>query len=91
MFVVEMSAGRIAQCQALQADARDFLGDSLTYGISLVVIGASVQVHTNAALAKGISLLLDGFMGIWLYGLSCVLYRGSRGADHGPHGWAKPN
>ena len=31
MFVVEMSAGRLAQSQALQADALDFLGDAFTY------------------------------------------------------------
>ncbi|MGB7304775.1 MAG: cation transporter [Burkholderiaceae bacterium] len=65
MFIVEMSAGRVAQSQALQADALDFLGDALTYGISLAVIGASVRTRTNAALAKGFSLLL---MGGWVFG-----------------------
>ena len=65
MFVVEMAAGRLAQSQALQADALDFLGDSLTYGISLAVIGASVSVRTAAALAKGISLAA---MGLWVFG-----------------------
>ncbi|MCL4144392.1 UNVERIFIED_CONTAM: hypothetical protein GTU68_060237 [Idotea baltica] len=65
MFVVEMSAGHYAKSQALQADALDFLGDALTYGISLAVIGASIQVRTNAALAKGLSLLL---MGLWVFG-----------------------
>lgn len=65
MFVVEMTAGHVAKSQALQADALDFLGDSLTYGISLAVIGASIQVRTNAALAKSISLLL---MGLWVFG-----------------------
>lgn len=65
MFVVEMTAGHLAKSQALQADALDFLGDALTYGISLAVIGASVRARTNAALAKGISLLL---MGLWVFG-----------------------
>lgn len=65
MFFVEMSAGHLAKSQALQADALDFLGDALTYGISLAVIGASLRIRTNAALAKGISLLL---MGIWVFG-----------------------
>lgn len=65
MFVVEMSAGHLAKSQALQADALDFLGDALTYGISLAVIGASVRARTNAALAKGLSLLL---MGLWVFG-----------------------
>lgn len=65
MFVVEITAGHYAKSQALQADALDFLGDALTYGISLAVIGASTQARTNAALAKGISLLL---MGLWVFG-----------------------
>ena len=73
MFFVEMGAGRLAQSQALQADALDFLGDALTYGISLAVIGASIQARTNAALFKGISLVL---VGLWVFGstLSRVFY-----------------
>jgi len=70
MFVVEMGAGQLAKSQALQADALDFLGDALTYGISLAVIGASIRARTNAALAKGISLFL---MGSWVFG--STLYR----------------
>lgn len=70
MFFVEMGAGRLAQSQALQADALDFLGDALTYGISLAVIGASIKARTNAALFKGISLLL---VGLWVFG--STLYR----------------
>lgn len=65
MFTIEMSAGQVAQSQALKADALDFLGDALTYGISLAVIGASVRTRTNAALAKGLSLF---FMGAWIFG-----------------------
>ena len=70
MFVVEMGAGHLAKSQALQADALDFLGDALTYGISLAVIGASIRARTNAALAKGFSLLL---MGLWVDCLSRLL------------------
>ena len=70
MFFVEMGAGRLAQSQALQADALDFLGDALTYGISLAVIGASIQARTNAALFKGVSLV---FVGLWVFG--STLYR----------------
>ena len=65
MFVVEMGAGHAARSQALQADALDFLGDAMTYGLSLAVIGASVRARTNAALLKGASLLL---MGTWVFG-----------------------
>lgn len=65
MFVVEMSAGKLAGSQALQADALDFLGDSMTYGISLAVIGSSLKVRSVAAMFKGLSLFL---MGLWVFG-----------------------
>jgi Co/Zn/Cd efflux system component len=65
MFLVEMGAGALAGSQALQADALDFLGDSLTYGISLAVLGAAVRVRAWAAFAKGLSLTM---MGLWVLG-----------------------
>nr|WP_321457494.1 cation diffusion facilitator family transporter [uncultured Cohaesibacter sp.] len=64
MFLVELIAGRLAGSQALQADALDFLGDFLTYGISLAVIGMSLRTRSTAALVKGISLL---GMGLWIF------------------------
>ncbi|MCY1664244.1 cation transporter [Rhizobium sp. SL86] len=65
MFAVEMTAGRLAGSQALQADALDFFADAVTYGISLAVIGASLKVRTLAAAAKGVSLFL---MGLFVFG-----------------------
>lgn len=65
MFIVEMAAGQLAGSQALQADALDFLGDTLTYGMSLAVIGRSLATRANAALIKGLSLLA---MGLWVFG-----------------------
>ncbi len=65
MFAIEMTAGAFAGSQALKADALDFLGDTLTYGISLYVIGMAVPVRAAAALIKGISL---GAMGLWVFG-----------------------
>ncbi|MFD1697200.1 cation transporter [Roseibium aestuarii] len=65
MFVVEMVAGQAAGSKALQADALDFFGDAMTYGISLAVIGSSLRIRSTAALAKGVSLLL---MGLWVAG-----------------------
>ncbi|NRA84177.1 MAG: cation transporter [Gammaproteobacteria bacterium] len=70
MFVVEMSAGIGAQSQALQADALDFLGDTLTYGLSLWVIGKSLTMRSNVAIAKGFSLLI---MATWVTG--STIYR----------------
>ncbi|SEU04458.1 cation transporter [Paracoccus homiensis] len=74
MFVVEILAGHMAGSQALQADALDFLGDSLTYGISLAVIGQSLALRSSAALVKGASLLI---MGLWVLGSTVVhVYQG---------------
>ena len=65
MFLTEMIAGHLAGSQALKADALDFLGDTVTYGLSLVVIGASLQTRATAALFKGLSLSLMAF---WVLG-----------------------
>ena len=75
MFLVEMAAGYLARSQALQADALDFLGDSLTYGLSLAVIGMPIATRANVALLKGASLLA---MGLWVLGSTAwkVFYTG---------------
>jgi len=65
MFLGEMVAGQLAGSQALKADALDFLADTITYGLSLTVIGASLRIRATAALAKGVSLSL---MALWVFG-----------------------
>ena len=65
MFLVEMAAGQLAGSQALQADALDFLGDTATYTITLLVIGMPLVWRARAALLKGLSL---GAMGLWVLG-----------------------
>ena len=65
MFLIEMAAGHAARSQALQADALDFLADTVTYGLSLAVIGASLRTRATAALVKGVSLSV---MALWVFG-----------------------
>ena len=65
MFLTEMAAGQLAGSQALKADALDFLADSVTYGLSLAVIGATLRTRAMAALFKGLSLSL---MAVWVLG-----------------------
>ena len=65
MFLVEMGAGAVAGSLALQADALDFLGDATTYGISLAVIGSSIQIRARAAILKALSLTA---MALWVLG-----------------------
>lgn len=65
MFLTEMVAGQLAGSQALKADALDFLADTVTYGLSLAVIGASLRTRSMAALFKGVSLFA---MALWVFG-----------------------
>jgi Co/Zn/Cd efflux system component len=65
MFLVEMGAGALAGSRALQADALDFFGDTLTYGMSLAVIGSALRVRAWAGFIKGVSLTV---MGLWVLG-----------------------
>ncbi len=65
MFLVETLAGRLAGSRALEADALDFLGDSLTYGLTLWAVARSPRTRAEVALVKGASLSLMGF---WVLG-----------------------
>lgn len=65
MFAVELVAGAVAGSVALWADSLDFLADSATYAISLIVIGMPLATRAKAALFKGASLAV---MGAWVFG-----------------------
>lgn len=87
MFLVEVLGGALAGSQALKADALDFLGDALTYGLSLWVIGRSLRTRASAALFKGITLALMGFwvLGstiwqVWVLGVPSAGIMGAIGA-----------
>lgn len=70
MFLVEISSGFLAQSMALKADALDFLSDTLTYALTLWVIGKSVRKRAVVALIKGLSLAV---MALLILGLT--IYR----------------
>ena len=65
MFAVEMLAGHWAGSKALQADALDFFADTVTYGISMAVIGSPIRTRSWVATAKGASLFA---IGLWILG-----------------------
>ncbi len=60
MFAVELGAGALSGSMALAADSLDFLADSLTYGLSLWVIGRPIAWRSRAAVFKGLSLAVMG-------------------------------
>lgn len=69
MFAVEIAAGALSGSMALWADSLDFLGDSLTYGLSLWVIGRPQAWRARAAVLKGLSLagMGVGVLGVTLW------------------------
>ena len=61
MFVVEASAGWLANSSALLADSLDMLGDAIAYGFSLYVIARGPRWTAISALLKGSIMALFGF------------------------------
>lgn len=60
MFVVEASAGWLANSSALLADSLDMLGDSIAYGFSLYVIARGPHWTAISALLKGSIMAMFG-------------------------------
>jgi len=63
MGLTEWTAGWLARSVALQADALDFLGDTATYAITLLVLGYGPRIRSGAGLLKGLSLIV---FGLWV-------------------------
>lgn len=56
MFIVEVLSGFNANSVSLMADAIDFFGDAMNYGISLAVLSMSIMWRARAALFKGLTM-----------------------------------
>jgi Co/Zn/Cd efflux system component len=69
MFVVELAAGAQAGSLSLLADAIDFAGDALNYGVSLAVLASALAWRARAALVKAVSM-----MGFGVYVLGSALW-----------------
>lgn len=52
MFMVDMCAGSMAGSRSLLADGLDFLGDTLTYSISLLALSWTTHARAHAAIFK---------------------------------------
>ncbi len=65
MFAVELFAGFQAGSLSLLADAIDFAGDALNYGVSLAVLASALAWRARAALLKAVSMM--GF-GVYILG-----------------------
>lgn len=65
MFAVELSAGFTSGSLSLIADAIDFAGDALNYGVSLAVLASALAWRARAAMLKAVSMM--GF-GVFVLG-----------------------
>jgi Co/Zn/Cd efflux system component len=69
MFFVEIASGLSASSVSLLADAADFLGDGVNYGLSLAALGMASIVGSRIALAKGIAM---GLFGVFVLGKAAI-------------------
>lgn len=69
MFFVEIGASLQSGSLALLADAVDFAGDALNYGVSLAVLASALAWRARAAILKAVSM-----MGFGLYVLGAALW-----------------
>jgi Co/Zn/Cd efflux system component len=60
MFLVEVGAGVASGSVSLLADAIDFFGDAVNYGLSLAVLALGVAARARAALFKAATMVLFG-------------------------------
>ena len=70
MFLVELVSSFFSGSVSLQADALDFFGDSVNYGISLFVLGMALHARAKAALFKSATMAA---FGVWVIG--SAIYR----------------
>ncbi len=75
MFGVELFAGYRAGSLSLLADAIDFAGDAVNYGVSLAVLTAALHWRARAAMLKAVCMV-----GFGLFIVGQALWRMTHGA-----------
>lgn len=60
MFAIEVVSGYLAGSSALIGDSLDMLGDTLVYGLSLLVISKDAAIRARASTVKGYVMLALG-------------------------------
>lgn len=69
MFLIEIGSGLSSGSLALLADAIDFAGDALNYGVSLALLTSALVWRARAAMLKAL-----GMMGFGLYILGSAVW-----------------
>lgn len=65
MFFIVFYAGWYAKSSALLSESLDYLGDSLTYILSFIVINMGLKMKARVAIFKGLLILSAGILVAW--------------------------
>lgn len=65
MFFIAFYAGWYAKSSALLSESLDYLGDSLTYTLSFIVINMGMKMKARVAIFKGLLILSAGIIVSW--------------------------
>ena len=65
MFFVVFYAGWYATSSALLSESLDYLGDSLTYVLSFIVVNMGLKMKARVAIFKGLLILSAGIIVAW--------------------------
>lgn len=60
MFCVAFTAAIMAQSSAVLADSLDFIGDAMSYALSIFVINRSLAMRATVSIAKAVTMLSFG-------------------------------
>lgn len=65
MFFVVFYAGWYSKSSALLSESLDYLGDSLTYVLSFIVVNMGLKIKSRVAMFKGLLILSAGLLVAW--------------------------
>lgn len=65
MFFIVFYAGWYAKSSALLSESLDYMGDSLTYILSFIVINMGIKMKARVAIFKGLLILSAGIVVAW--------------------------
>ena len=70
IFIVLIYGANWGDTVSLFADSFDSLGDAITYGVSILVLGSNLAVKAKVSLLKGVIILLGAFSV-----MVCMIYK----------------
>lgn len=85
MFCIAFTAAIMAQSSAVLADSLDFIGDAMSYALSIFVINRSLAMRATVSIAKAITMLSFG-LPVMIY--SMIRFNEGTAPDYQIMSWA---